>query len=87
VQQRKAAVLHASCCYSPEEPAFIVTASNELLKAPLMGAGSNRSRLLPEQTFSPDAYRLPEGTQHGDVAQFSPRAEPVTVWDIPLESD
>jgi len=30
-------------------------------------------RVLPEQTFLPDAYRLPEGSQRGSIAGISPR--------------
>jgi len=31
------------------------------------------SRVLPEQTFLPDAYRLPEGSLRGPTAEISPR--------------
>ena len=31
------------------------------------------SRVLPEQTFLPDAYRLPEGSRRGSIAEIGPR--------------
>jgi len=34
---------------------------------------SGTSRVLPEQTFLPDAYRLPEGSNRGAIADISPR--------------
>src|SRR3990172_3082783 len=30
-------------------------------------------RVLPEQSFLPDAYRLPEGSLRGSISEISPR--------------
>ena len=38
-----------------------------------MAIHKNISPVLPEQTFLPDAYRLPEGSVRGPVAELSPR--------------
>ena len=42
---------------------------------PLLTLNVNRGTVpvLPEQSFLPDAYRLPEGTQRGTIAELSPR--------------
>jgi MoaA/NifB/PqqE/SkfB family radical SAM enzyme len=36
-------------------------------------AGGETLRVLPEQVFLPEAYRLPEGSQRGPIAELSPR--------------
>ena len=38
-----------------------------------MVVDKNISRVLPEQRFLPDAYRLPEGSVRRSIAELSPR--------------
>jgi MoaA/NifB/PqqE/SkfB family radical SAM enzyme len=38
-----------------------------------VNAKSRISRVLPEQKFLPDAYRLPEGSQRGPTAELNPK--------------
>jgi MoaA/NifB/PqqE/SkfB family radical SAM enzyme len=45
----------------------------ELTPASLSSTKEKPLRLLPEQEFLPDAYRLPEGMRRGQIAQINPR--------------
>jgi len=46
--------------------------SEKDLSVPMHNDRLNRNQLLPEQTFLPDAYRLPEGQERAPVVPFSP---------------
>jgi MoaA/NifB/PqqE/SkfB family radical SAM enzyme len=43
------------------------------LSVPMVSSKSNSARLLPEQTFLPDAYLLPDGARRDPVIRFLPR--------------
>lgn len=47
--------------------------SNKDLSVPIAKSPSRAGRLLPEQKFLPDVYRIPEGAERGPQVTFQPR--------------